>query len=158
PSEGFAVSLSPDPKADKVRRFRRPSRGQETNPEVVERAIPEGMQRPDHTREVIEALQAHPDYELLRSDRKRGLMRCVEVLLAAADFMAMTTRPTLARIAVVLGVARRSVARYLQHLKAMGLLGVVASWRSAEYATAGPDGLRVNETAVYVLCTPQKPR
>lgn len=158
PSEGFAVSLSPGSEADKVRRFRRPNRGEETSPEVVERAIPEGMQRPDHTREVIEALQAHPDYELLRADRKRGLMGCVEALIAAADFTTMTTRPTWAKIAEALGVARRSVARYLQQLRTMGLLGVVASGRSAEHAAAGPDGQRINETAVYVLCIPQKTR
>src|SRR5699024_12351956 len=37
-------------------------------------------------------------------------------------------------------------------------LGVVASGRSAAYATKGPDGQRMNEAAVYVLCVPKKPR
>src|SRR5699024_3400718 len=79
-------------------------------------------------------------------------------LIAAADFATMTTRPSWAKLGELLGVARRTVARYLQQLRTMGLLGVVASGRSAAYAAKGPDGQRKNEAAVYVLCVPENPR
>lgn len=145
-------------RANKTRRFRRANRGQETSDWFVQRAIPEGMQRPDHTHEVLEAFKAHPDYAVIRSDRRTALARCLDALIATADFSTMTTRPSWAKLAQILGVTRRSVARYLQQLRTMGLLGVVASGRSAEFAAKGPDGQRINEVAVYVLCVPKKPR
>lgn len=140
----------------RIRRFRRPSRAVETADHVVDRAIPEGASRPSHTDEWIEALENHPDYELVRADRKRALRLCVETLIATADFASMTVRPTWDRLAEFLEKARRSVARYLQQLREMGLLSVVASGRSADYAPIGEDGQRVNEAAVYVLCVPEK--
>lgn len=150
PSVGTSLSQA------RRRRFRRPSRDVETHDRVVERAIPEGMQRPDHTAEVAHALRTHPEFDVIRADRKQALLRCVEALTSVADFGSMTTRPSWAKLASMLGVARRTVARYLHQLRSMGLLGVVASGRSAAYAAKGLDGQRVNETAVYVLCVPKK--
>lgn len=158
PSVGFTNSSRSMPWSNNVRRFRRPARGSETSAKFVERAIPEGMQRPDHTREALEALRSHPEFDVIRSDRKNALVRCVEALISLADFSTMTTKPTWAKLTEMLGVTRRTVARYLQHLKSMGILGVVASGRSARYAAKGPDGLRSNEAAVYVLCVPKKTR
>lgn len=138
------------------RRFRRPNRSSETQDRYVVRAVPEGMQRPDHSQEVLEAFVAHPEYDVIRSDRRQALHRCLEALVSVADFASMTTRPSWSKLAQMLGVARRTVARYLQQLRSMGLLGVVASGRSAKYASKGLDGQRTNEAAVYVLCIPKR--
>lgn len=158
PSVGIPTPLPTAPQVKRVRRFRRSNRGRETSEYFVERAIPEGMQLPEHTDEVLEALRSHPDFDVIRADRKKALVRCVEALISVADFATMTTRPTWAKLTEMLGVARRTVARYLQQLRTMGLLGVVASGRSAKYATKGPDGQRKNEAAVYVLSVPKKLR
>jgi len=116
------------------------------------------MHRPAHTDQWLAALKSHPEYDSLRSDRKTALLRCCKLLARVADYASMTTRPTWDFLATALGVTRRSVARYLQQLRNMRLLGVVASGRTAKHATTGPDGKRHNEAAVYVLCQPNPQR
>lgn len=156
PIAGMSWSASLLTPVVRVRRFRRPSRAQETSERIVARAIPEGAERPKHTDEWIEALEAHPVYETARADLKRALKRCVEAMAETADFVAMTTRPTWDKLTIVLEKARTSVSRYLRQLRQMGLLAVVASGRSAAHAPAGEDGKKTNEAAVYVLCVPEK--
>lgn len=162
PDPASGVSTEPEPPTPDAivthqrRRFRRPSRDSELSDKVVQRAIPEGYRRATHTDEVLAALEAHPGLDQIRADRRRGLRRCLEALMSAADFSSMTTRPTWQKLSATLGVARRTVARYLQQLKGMGLLGVVASGRSAQYAVAGADGKRLNEAAVYVFCVGER--
>ena len=156
PIAGMSWSASLLTPVVRVRRFRRPSRAQETSERIVTRAIPAGAERPAHTDEWIEALEAHPVYEQARADRKRALRRCVEALVAVADYGSMTARPTWEKLSHLVEKARRSIARYVQQLREMGLLAVVASGRSAAYAPVGEDGRRVNEAAVYVLCVPAK--
>lgn len=156
PIAGMSWSASVLTPVVRVRRFRRPSRAQETSERIVARAIPAGAERPAHTDEWVEAFESHPVYEQARADRKRALRRCVEALVAVADYGTMTARPTWEKLSRLVKKARRSIARYVQQLREMGLLAVVASGRSAAYAPVGEDGRRVNEAAVYVLCVPVK--
>lgn len=135
-------------------RIRRPSRSRETEPDVILRAIHTGMHRPKHTDDWLVSLQSHPEYDSLRADLKTALLKCATLLTKVADFTSMTTRPTWDFLAHALGVTRRSVARYLRHLRDLQLLGIVASGRTAEWASVGPDGERINEAAVYVMCQP----
>lgn len=137
-------------------RFRRPSRLNETSDRIVARAIPVGFMRPAHTDDWVKAVETHPVYELARADLKRALRRCVQVLVDTADFATMTTRPTWERVGRVLQKARTSVSRYFRQLREMGLLAVVASGRSAQYAPPGEGGERANEAGVYVLYVPQE--
>lgn len=67
----------------------------------------------------------------------------------------MTSRPTWAGLMERVGVSRASVARYLRTLREWGLVGLVASGRTAPYASQPEDGSeRTNEAAVYVVCIP----
>lgn len=140
----------------RVRRVRRPSRMQETSEHVVQRAIPEGAKRPSHTDEWIAAVERHPTFDQARADHRRALRRCIEALVAAVDFGSMTVCRTWGKLAVIVECAERSIGRHLRTFREMGVLGVVASGRSAAYASVGEDGNRVNEAPVYVLCVPEE--
>ncbi|NNH22875.1 hypothetical protein HLB09_07170 [Pseudokineococcus marinus] len=74
-----------------------------------------------------------------------------EVALCA-DWTWATTRPTWDHLAQRTGRSRRTVARVLAWLRATGLLGLVATGRSAGAAAmAGDDGA---DAALYVLAVP----
>jgi len=75
-------------------------------------------------------------------------------LIARTDYETMTCRPGWDSIAEAVGCHRRTIARYLAEFEAWGLLGRVAGGRQARYAAPGPDGEKINEAAVYVLCIP----
>ncbi|WP_417221243.1 hypothetical protein [Arthrobacter sp.] len=66
----------------------------------------------------------------------------------------MTTRPGWDHLCEQTGKSRRTIARALATLRTWGLIGIVASGRTAAYASLNEDGQRTNEAAVYVLCTP----
>lgn len=155
PNAGMSSSAGVLTSTFRVRRLRRPSRMQETTDPVVRRAIPEDARRPSHTDEWLAAVEAHPAYDQARADHRRALRRCMEALVAAVDFGSMTVCRTWGKLAVVVECAERSIGRYLRTLREMGVLGVVASGRSAAYASVGEDGKRMNEAPVYVLCVPE---
>ncbi|WP_171983428.1 GntR family transcriptional regulator [Arthrobacter sp. SRS-W-1-2016] len=82
------------------------------------------------------------------------IMAVLRALIERADYESMTSRPGWEALIQATGTSRTTVARVLRLLAAWGLIGRVASGRQAKYAAAGPDGERINEAAVYVLCTP----
>lgn len=155
PTAGMSRSATLLTPAFPQRRRRRPSRARETGDRHIRAAVREGFRVPEHTDEVLQALEDHPEYSQVRSDLRRGLRRCVEALIGTADFSTMTTRATKAKLADLLGVCRRTVNRYMAQLREWGLVGMVANGRSAAYASVGEDGRRINEAAVHVLCVPE---
>lgn len=135
-------------------RFRRVSRAHETDPEIVALAIPAGSARAAHGDQVMAHLLRELSNRCMRADGRRARVAVLSCLIARADYPSMTTRPGWEALAEAAGCTSRSVARILAQLEAWGLLGRVAGGRQARYATAGPDGERINEAAVYVLCVP----
>lgn len=137
-----------------TRRTRRVSRHKETQRDVVLRSVPPGSVRAAHGNHVLRALLEHPEYARRYASAQRTLHNVLRTLIQRADYETMTTRPGWDYLAQIAGVSRRTIARALKTLQDWGLLGIVASGRSAQYATKGPDGEHTNEAAVYVLCTP----
>jgi hypothetical protein len=90
-----------------------------------------------------------PALDQLRADRRATTLAVADVLAYSADWASMTTRPTWAVLCARTGRSRATVARALALLRGAGLLGVVATGRSAGY---GPMALgNQAEAAVYVL-------
>lgn len=139
-------------------RLRRVSRLRETDDRSVYPAIPAGSTRASHGKYVQRALVEHPEYQRCYAPRRRKLRMVLQLLIARADYDTMTTRPTWAYLCEESGISRRTVARALLTLRTWGLLGVVASGRTAEFASLDENGERRNEAAVYVLCTPHQMR
>lgn len=146
---------TPPPPEDRDKnRTRRPNRAWETEEKTVLRAVPTGSVRAAHGRQVLHALDHNPDYARMNRQRRKSLRAVLSALLVHADYEAMTSRPTWPVLGEAAGCSRSSIHRHLTTLMAMGLVGTVASGRTAAYAAAGPDGERINEAAVYVLCVP----
>jgi len=87
-----------------------------------------------------------------RADRVASYLAVAREVALCADWTWATTRPTWDHLAARTGRSRRTVARVLAWLAAAGLLGVVASGRSAGAAAmVGDEGA---DAAVYVLAFP----
>ncbi|WP_334173656.1 hypothetical protein, partial [Sinomonas sp.] len=131
------------------------SRRRETHREGVLAAVPSGSVRAAHGRQAIAALRARPEWAQYTAGRRTRLLACLRAVIERADYDTMTSRPTWAGLMERVGVSRASIARYLATLRGWGLLGIVASGRTAPYASLPEDGSeRTNEAAVYVVCTP----
>ena len=102
--------------------------------------------------EVIPALEALPAFDQLGPRRRQLMRRLMAALVATADVRSMTSRPGHARLEVMVGRKSSTVSAAIRWLREQGVLGLVAGGRSARYAAPGPDGKRINEAAVYVLC------
>ncbi|MGP5220585.1 helix-turn-helix domain-containing protein [Arthrobacter rhombi] len=139
---------------DPAPHHRRVSRLRETNRDVVLRAVPEGSVRAAHGTHVQKALTQHPEYPRHYTSRQTTLRTVLAALIARADYETMTTRPGWAYLTEQTGKSRRTIARALATLRTWGLIGIVASGRTAAYASLNENGERTNEAAVYVLCTP----
>lgn len=135
-------------------RHRRINRAWETSPEAVKKAIPKGSVRAGHTWQVHRALREDRAYSIMNRNRRRSLALILDLLGSVADYETMTARPTWAWLTASSGLSRSTIARHLKTLREMGLLGIVATGRTAQYAAPGPDGERINEAAVYVLTYP----
>ena len=135
-------------------RLRRVNRAHENDPELVAAAVPVGCMRAAHGDQVMARLLAILSEHRMRADGHRARVAVLTCLIARADYETMTTRPGWEALAEAAKCTTRSVARTLAQLEAWGLLGRVAGGRQAQYAAAGPDGERINEAAVYVLCVP----
>ncbi|WP_334173729.1 hypothetical protein, partial [Sinomonas sp.] len=136
-------------------RLRRVSRRRETHRDVVLTAVPSGSVRAAHGRQALAALRGRPEWARCTAGRRARLMACLRAVIERADYETMTSRPTWAFLMERVGVSRASVARYLRTLREWGLLGLVASGRTAPYASLPEDGSeRTNEAAVYVVCMP----
>lgn len=133
---------------------RRVNRGRETQRELVLSAVPRGSLRAAHGGQVLAHLRRILDERGTRADGRRNRLKAMAYLIARTDYDTMTCRPGWQGIAEVVGCHHRTVGRYLAEFEAWGLLGRVAGGRQAQFAPPGPDGERINEAAVYVLCVP----
>ena len=136
------------------RATRRVNRSAETSREVVRAAVPKGSLRAAHGNQVTAHLRNLLAVRRMRADGQQNRLRTMAYLIARTDYETMTCRPGWDSIAEAVGCHRRTVARYLAEFEAWGLLGRVAGGRQARYAAPGPDGEKINEAAVYVLCIP----
>jgi Bacterial regulatory proteins, gntR family len=135
-------------------RLRRVNRSRETTAAVVLAAVPEGMVRAAHGRQTMTALLTHEKFAQCNRNGRATIAGVLRALIARADYDSMTTRPGWEALIEATGTSRTTVARVLRLLAAWGLIGRVATGRQAKYAAVGPDGRRINEAAVYVLCAP----
>lgn len=90
-----------------------------------------------------------PALDRLRADRRATILAVADVVAFCADWTSMTSRPTWALLGARTGRSRATVARALATLREAGLLGVVATGRSAGYGPMALGGQA--EAAVYVL-------
>jgi len=119
---------------------------------AIAAAVPRGSTRCASQRRWLDAVAAHPDVATWRADRVATYLSVARQLSLCADWTWATARPTWDHLAARTGRSRRTVARVLAWLTGAGLLGVVASGRSAGAAAmVGDEGA---DAAVYVLAVP----
>ncbi|MFJ2353486.1 hypothetical protein [Glutamicibacter sp. NPDC087673] len=134
-------------------RIRRVSRAQETSDRAINWAIPAGSKKIDHTAQAWRATRSIDELLTKRSDRIRNTLAVLWVLLRYTDHDTMTARITWNAIAEKARVSRATVGNVLYDLRSWGIIGIVASGRSATYAAkAGQPA--TNEAPVYVICRP----
>jgi len=134
-------------------RIRRVSRAQETSPRAINWAIPHGSKKIDHTAQAWRATRSLDELLARRADCKRNILAVLWVLLRYTDHDSMTVRITWDTVATKARVSRATVGNALRFLRTHGILGIVASGRSAEYA-AKAGQTATNEAPVYVICRP----
>lgn len=134
---------------------RRVRKEHERSKKAVYAAVPKGSRPARHVIRWLRALEQHPEYVAARKDLKRNIWHFANALLQCPGFDpgSMTIMPTWKRLEERHSVKRRSIANYLNRLQEWGLLGVVASGRSAAF-TPRATGRTDNEAAIYVLLEP----
>lgn len=133
--------------------IKRVSRAQETSPRAIAWAIPQGSRKVDHTAQAWRAARSLDELLCRRADCQRNIMAVLWVLLRYTDHTTMTVRITWDTIATKARVSRATVGNALKFLRTHGILGIVASGRSATYAAkAGQPA--TNEAPVYVITRP----
>jgi hypothetical protein len=139
--------------AHRVRLLSRlPRREWENHPLAIAAAIPHGSVRAAGQVRWMAAVRASPALAHRREDAWASTLRVVRSLALTSDWQLGTTRPTWERLMADSGMSRRTVARILARLRDAGLLGVVATGRSA-----GTDPMALDDgasAAVYVLTHP----
>uniref|UniRef100_UPI000AB30983 hypothetical protein n=1 Tax=Glutamicibacter sp. 0426 TaxID=1913445 RepID=UPI000AB30983 len=133
--------------------IKRVSRAQETSPRAIAWAIPHGSKKIDHTAQAWRATRSLDELLCRRADCKRNILAVLWVLLRYTDHASMTVRITWDTIASKARVSRATVGNALKFLRTHGILGIVASGRSAEYAAKAGQQAQ-NEAPVYVICRP----
>lgn len=111
--------------------------------------LPQGSSRVPDQGTWRRAVRDSPALDRLRADRRATVLSVADVLAFSADWTSMTTRPTWSVLGARTGRSRATVARALATLREAGLLGVVATGRSAGYGPMALGGQA--EAAVYVL-------
>lgn len=134
-------------------RIRRVSRAQETSETNVRWAIPHGSRKVDHTAQAWRAALCLDELLAKRADCKRNILAVLWVLLRYTDHQSMTVRITWDTVAAKARISRATVGNALRFLRAVGIVGIVASGRSAEYAAKAGQPEQ-NEAPVYVICRP----
>ena len=148
--EGLATKHAHTPAPLHIKRV---SRAQETSPRAINWAIPQGSRKVDHTAQAWRAARTLDELLCRRKDCQRNIMAVLWILLRYTDHNTMTVRITWDTIATKARVSRATVGNALKFLREHGLLGIVASGRSATYAAkAGQPA--TNEAPVYVICRP----
>lgn len=121
-------------------------------------AIPDGCVKISHASEALRALDQTPEYQQRFKPTRARIKQTLLVLLDAANPGSMTTHPGLTQIATRIGRSKRSAQHYINALESYGLIGRVASGRSAKYvamATNRPQDEATNQAACFVLCRPR---
>jgi len=130
----------------------RPRKDWERHPLMIGAALPAGTVRAAGQRQWLDAVRASPALAGLRADSWATTLDLATHLAWRSDWQLGTARPTWPVLMADTGLSRRSVARILARLRAAGLLGVVATGRSA-----GTDPMALDDgasAAVYVLAVP----
>ncbi|WP_413456531.1 hypothetical protein ACLQ8T_17230 (plasmid) [Glutamicibacter sp. FR1] len=133
--------------------IKRVSRAQETSPRAIAWAIPQGSKKIDHTAQAWRATRTLDALLERRKDSQRNILAVLWVLLRYTDHDSMTVRITWDTVATKARVSRATVGNALRFLRTHGILGIVASGRSAEYAAKAGQQAQ-NEAPVYVVCRP----
>ncbi len=120
---------------------------------AIFRAVPHGSVRAASQRAFLDAVQAAPALAALRADSRATVLAVAREMAWCASWETMTTRPTWERLAARTGRSRATVGRVLIRLRDAGLVGIVATGRSAGFAPNPADRDKA-EAAVYVLCVP----
>lgn len=121
-------------------------------------AIPAGCVKITHPAEALRALEETPEYQQRFKPARARIKQTLLILLDAANPDSMTTHPGLAQIATRISRSKRSAQHYINALESYGLIGRVASGRSAKYvamATNKPQDDTPNQAACFVLCRPR---
>ncbi|MGW4412104.1 hypothetical protein ACWEJ6_49460, partial [Nonomuraea sp. NPDC004702] len=127
---------------------------------LIAAAVPRGMRRAGSQREWLDALQENREVLELRRDGRSNLLRVANLIVWGADWSTMCSRPTIARVVAVTGLAKATVKRWVRWLRVRGWLGVVEQGSTCRYrkGTMGgqiDDGLG-NRAAVWVLAVPRR--
>ena len=125
----------------------------ERHPAAIALGVPDGSVRAAGPQQWIADCRAHSALAHLRSDAWDSALSVVRSLANRTDWQLGTARPTWAVLMADTGLSRRTIARYLALLRAAGLLGVVATGRTAAATPMALDD-GVNAAAVYVLTVP----
>lgn len=120
--------------------------------DVILAGVPAGSRRVESLGQAVPALQALPAWQGESRCRRKVLEALMRALVACADRVKMIARPGHARLGQMIGRRKSTVTAAIGWLLRHGVLGRVARGRSARFATPGPEGKRINEAAVYVLC------
>ncbi|MGP5026586.1 hypothetical protein ACTXI4_15565 [Glutamicibacter ardleyensis] len=148
--EAFATKHTQTPAPVRIRRV---SRAQETSDRAIAWAIPTGSKKIDHTAQAWRATRSLDELLCRRKDCQRNILAVLWVLLRYTDHDSMTVRITWNTIADKARVSRATVGNALKFLRTHGIIGIVASGRSAEYAAKAGQKAE-NEAPVYVICRP----
>lgn len=119
-------------------------------------AVPEGSEIAVGQAAWLAALEASPEIALLTERRRSNLFAVAFRVAAGADFDDMTSMPTWEALQADTQLSRATVARSLQLLREIGLLGVVESGSTAEFRPMSlmPIYGDQNRAAVYLLTVP----
>ncbi|MEU5869592.1 hypothetical protein ABZ815_51105 [Nonomuraea sp. NPDC047529] len=127
---------------------------------VIAAAVPRGMRRAGSQQEWLRTLKEDAQVLELRCDGYTNLLRVANIIVWGADWATMCSRPTIARIVDVTGLAKPTVKRWVRWLRDRGWLGVVEQGSTCQYrkgTMAGlvDDGLG-HRAAVWVLAVPRR--
>ena len=132
---------------------KRPTRELERDRDVVRGAVPRGSSRAASQAKWLEVVKAHRVATSRRADAAATLVAIATALARWAEWESMTSRPTWEVLMESSGRSRATVARALKALREAGLVGIVATGRSAGYTPMALDEGRA-EAALYVLAVP----
>lgn len=133
-------------------RPRRVRKTSERGKVAVWSAVPPGHRPARHIIRWLRSIQDLAEFQLARKDLKANIWRFANALAQCPGFdpASMTIMPLWDRLEERFGFHKRSISNYFRRLRDWGVLGVVATGRTAAY-TPKSSGRTDNEAAIYVL-------